>query len=305
MKKKNKGIFIILILLFIFISAIGIYSLQLLGKVNKVEISEIDEELGIKEEVVDQEDNEDENNKVINIALFGVDVRSSSEKARADSIMIASLDKEHKKIKLTSIMRDTYVNIPDRGMDKINHAYAFGGPELTLKTINQNFDMNIREFATVNFQGLEDIIDSLGGIEIDIKANEVNHVPRSFDGTQVLDGEQALSYSRIRMVGDGDYERTERQRTVLEKIINKGLNSGLMQYPKILNNLLPHVDTSLSKAEMLKLGTSIFTSNIRDIEKFRVPLDDYSTGKLIKEVFYIVPETLEDNVIFLHEFIYD
>lgn len=300
MKKKGKIILTLAIILLIMILIPSLYSFQLLEKVNTVEIPKIDDELGIREEVVEKQ-----NKEITNIALFGVDSRSSSYKGRADSIIILSLDREHKKIKLSSIMRDTYVDIPGRGMDKINHAYAFGGPELSLKTINQNFNMNIREFVTVNFEGLEDIIDALGGVEINIKENEVKHVSGSFLGNQVLDGSQALTYSRIRCTGNGDFERTERQRVILEKVINEGLNQDLAQYPKLLNALLPYVETSLSKSEILKLGTSTFTSNIKDVEKFRIPLDEYSKSEKISGVYYLVPNTLEDNLESLHLFIYE
>ena len=303
---KGKKIIITLLILLVSIGAAGVYVSQLLDQVNDVEIPKEDKDLGIKEEVVEQEkEQEKEKGKIINIALFGIDSRSPEEKGRSDSIMIASLDNEHKKIKLTSIMRDTYVDIPGRGMDKINHAYAFGGPELSLQTINQNFNMNIREFAAVDFSGLEHIIDALGGVEIEIKPNEVSHVPGSSAGKQVLDGKQALAYSRIRYTGDGDFERTERQRAVLEKIINKGLNAGVMQYPKILNIILPYIETSISKNEILKLGTSTFTSGIKEVEKFRIPVDQYAKGEMIKGVYYLVPDTLADNVYFLNEFIYE
>ena len=300
MKKKGKIIFISAIILLIFIGIPSFYSFQLLEKVNIIKIPKLDDELGIKEEVVEKQ-----NIEITNIALFGVDSRSSSYQGRSDSIIILSLDREHKKIKLSSIMRDSYVDIPGRGMDKINHAYAFGGPELSLKTINQNFNMNIREFVTVNFEGLEDIIDALGGVEINIKENEVKHVYGSFVGKQMLNGSQALTYSRIRSTGNGDFERTERQRVVLEKIINEGLNQGVAQYPKILNVLLPYVETSLSKNEILKLGTSIFTSNIKDVEKFRIPLDEYSKSEKINGVYYLVPDSLENNIESLHNFIYE
>ncbi len=295
MKKK---IIITLLIILLALGAVFIYGSGLLGKVNNVEIPKKDDELGIKEEVT-------EIPTITNILLFGIDEKSGSEKGRSDSIMIASIDKKHSKIKLTSIMRDTYVDIPGHGMDKINHAFAFGGPELAIQTVNQNFDMNIREFATVDFEGLAHIIDTIGGVEIELKENEVSHVPGSVVGTQILDGKQALAYSRIRKTGNGDFERTERQRIVLEKILKKGLNTGISKYPKVLTTVLPYVDTSLSTNEMLKLGSSIFTSNIDDIEQFRIPMDDYSNPQLIDGIYYLVPDTLDINIGFLHKFIYD
>ncbi|MFY9286795.1 MAG: LCP family protein, partial [Tissierellaceae bacterium] len=243
------------------------------------------------------------NDNIINIALFGVDKRGAGT-GRSDSIMIATLDKEHGKIKLTSLLRDLYVEIPGRGMDKLNHAYAYGGPELTIKTINHNFNMNIRDFATVDFDSFEKIIDILGGIEIAIQPNEVRYVPGSKAGKQVLDGKQALAYSRIRKVGT-DYARTERQRTVMEGLIRKGISAGITKYPGLLNAVLPYVDTSLTKTETLSLGTSALTSGIKDIEQFRIPVDGHAKSQMINGVSYEVPDTLEDNVEFLHKFIYE
>ncbi|MDZ7548740.1 LCP family protein, partial [Clostridium perfringens] len=135
---------------------------------------------------------------------------------RSDSIMILTLDSVHNKLKLTSIMRDSYVNIPGRGLDKINHAYAFGGPELAVRTLNENFDLNIKEFMAVDFTSLPTIIDKLGGVTINIIPEEISHIPGiTSAGNQVLNGKQALAYSRIRYASGGDYKRTERQRTVV------------------------------------------------------------------------------------------
>lgn len=297
MKKK---VIIPLVILILSIGGAAIYISQLFGKMNSVAIPETDKDLGIKKEVLKKEEP-----KITNIALFGIDRRNPEERGRSDSIMIASIDTKHKKIKLTSIMRDTYVDIPGKGMDKINHAYAFGGPELSLKTINQNFDMNIREFATVDFGGLEHIINALGGVDVDIKDYEVRHVPDSYVGTQTLNGKQALAYTRIRKSGNGDYERADRQRLVLEEIINKGLRAGVTKYPKLLNTTLPFVDTSLSKTEILKLGSSSFNADVKNVEQFRIPTDEHGQGQMIKQIYYLVPQTLEDNVGLLHEFIYE
>src|SRR5699024_9711213 len=160
------------------------------------------DELGILENNIEEGFKD---NKTMNIALFGLDKGQDGEGSRSDSIMIASVDKHHKKIKLTSIMRDTYVEIEDRGMDKIGHAYAFGGPELAMKTINQNFNMNIRDFVSIDFSGFQKIIDAIGGVEIDVKPNEVSHVKIDGSGLQTLSGEQALAYSRLIKTDNVDY----------------------------------------------------------------------------------------------------
>ncbi|RBP69077.1 LytR family transcriptional attenuator [Alkalibaculum bacchi] len=317
-KKKKKGSFLRKFLTFIFIlvvlgiSGAFVVSNVLLGDIDKVEISD---DLNISEEL-------NKNENIVNIALFGIDTREEGYSGRADTIMIGTLDKEHKKLKLTSIMRDTYVSIPGEKYDKINHSYAYGGPELAIKTINQNFDMNIRDYVTVNFEALEKIVDAVGGVEIDVKQSEIeqfNIVIKSFDnfsgkstkkitssGLQTLSGRQALAYSRIRYAGNGDYERTERQRTVLENIVNKVLNDGsLAQALSLIKNLSPYIETSLNTNEMVSYATSVFTSGIKDMENTRLPLDKYSQGGTWDGTFYLKPRNLSDNVTYLHEFIYE
>lgn len=316
--KRKKGrffkILLISILVFMLLGFGILYGFNILNNIDRVKIPTDNLNLGIKHNAIEKGD-------VINIALFGLDEKESENGSRADTIMIASLDKIHKKIKLTSIMRDTYVEIPNHGNDKINHSYSFGGPELALKTINQNFDMNIREFIAIDFLGLEKIIDALDGITVDVKPNEVPYVnmgvrdtnnlygatgePITDSGTQLLDGRQSVAYSRIRKTGDGDFERTERQRFVLEQVINKGLGSGVTKYPSLINAATPFIETSLNSSEMLSLGKFVYDSKIEDIEKYRLPVHGYFTEDKIDGIFYLVPDTLEENSRALRSFIYD
>lgn len=295
--KKKRFIKSFLTSLIIF-GTIFVFGYSLLNKIENKYISNDDEMLGITEESTDSKN-------TVNILLFGLDCKDASSRGRSDSIMIATLDKKHKKIKLTSLMRDTYVDIPGKGMDKLNHAYSFGGPELAIRTVNQNFNMNIRDFAAVDFAGFEKIVDIMGGVEIDVKPNEVEHVKNSVAGPQLLNGQQALDYSRIRKTGNGDYERTERQRFVLEQVFKKGLDAGLTRYPQLLNAMLPHVETSLSKPKMLTLGTSVIVSGLKDIDQYRIPVDGHGRDQKINGVYYLIPETLEDNIMFLNKFIYE
>lgn len=313
-KKKNKKIVFLFIIVGLIGFSMGAYAFNLLDKINHTEISTSDEDLGIYE-------GNSRDNKVVNVALFGLDRREEAGNTRSDSIMIATLDKEFDKIKITSIMRDCYVDIPGKGMDKINHAYAYGGPELAIKTINHNFDMNIRDFVTVDFYGLEEIIDAMDGVEIDVESREINNLNKSVsevdrltnttspkvtnDGLQNLTGRQAVAYSRIRKVGNGDFQRTERQRMVLEQVIKKGLNAGITQYPRLVNTILPYVETSLSKTSILSLGTSTLASGISQIDQYRIPVDGYVQSQMINGVSYVVPYTLEDNIQLLDQFIYE
>lgn len=295
MKKVLMGFLIIVLVL---VGGAGFYLNHMLNQVGTHKISQSDENLGIK-------NSNEESDNITNIALFGLDRRETTGNTRSDTIMIATLDTKNKKAKLTSIMRDTYVNIPSRGMDKINHAYAYGGPELAIRTINENFDMNIRDYVMVDFFGMADIIDALGGVTIDVKPEEVSRTGLSSAGLQTLNGEQAVKYSRIRYVGNGDFERTERQRKVLEQLMNKVVTAGPMEYPKLMNQLLPYVETSLSKREILKLGTSAFTSGVDSLEEYRIPVDGYAKGQKMNGIYYLVPQDLQTNVEFLHEFIYE
>lgn len=248
------------------------------------------------------------NKDIVNIALFGIDTRDTDyDGSRTDTIMIVSLDDKHKKIKLSSIMRDTYVDIPGKKMDKINHAYAFGGPELSIKTINQNFDMNIKEYITVNFVALEKIIDAIGGIDIELKQEELSQITGNPKvGNQNLTGKQAVDYARIRYIGNADYERTERQRRVMQEIIAKLQSErSLPKLIELMNIVLPYTETSFTQNELISLGTQMIAAGKRPVEETRLPLSDHAKGQMIGGVYYLVPETLKDNVEYLHEFVYE
>lgn len=305
-KKSKKKIIILSILavLLLAIISVGIYGFRLLGKVNRTKLSDKDEDLGISNEIKDKIDSHENSDDIINIALFGLDQRDVTANGRSDSIMVLSINKANKKIKVFSIMRDSYVNINGRGDDKITHAYYFGGPQLAVRTINENFGLNIRDFVTVNFFGLEKIIDYLGGVEINVKESEIpvinsyinelselegkpaHHITKA--GKQNLTGMQAVAYSRNRYTGNGDYERTDRQRRVLDALMNKILAQGATKYPGLVSELLPFVNTSLSNTEIINLGLDVFKIGDLKLEQERFPIDGYCEGKTINKVWYLV-----------------
>ncbi|WP_434290071.1 LCP family protein [Clostridium botulinum] len=296
--KKKKWILSILavIVLMSVVSALYVYSK--LGSVKKVPISKDDKELKIDKKAESYGDD------VINIAFFGLDRRKKEEPSRSDAVMILSLDKKHKKVKLSSIMRDSYVDIEGHGKTKLNHAYAYGGPELAIKTINSNFKLNIRDFVAVDFYGLENIIDTVGGVEIPVRSDEIKYINSYMQGTakvenkavqevqnpglQNLNGMQAVAYARIRYTSGGDYERTERQRTILTAVMNKIKKLGPREFPKVVSVLLPNVESSLSSTEIIKMGTSAFALGIDNVEQQRFPLDNYCEGKLIDGIYYLL-----------------
>lgn len=302
-KKKKKSLFlkisITIVSIIALLIAIGIGTFySIFNKMDNIDLNK--ENLGVtsKEEL----EVYDNYKKIKNIALFGID--SADGVGRSDSMMIATVDPVHDKLKITSLMRDSYVNIDGYGYDKLNHAYAFGGPELSIKTINQTFGLNIEDFVAVDFASLPKVIDILGGIELDITDEELQYIngyiddinskdgtysPHiSYAGPQHVDGVQALAYSRIRYTSGGDYERTRRHRTVLEQLFNKALTVSPTQYPTIINQLLPYVKTNLGATDILSLATKVATMGGGTLEQDRFPRDGYGEGQMIDGVYYLV-----------------
>ena len=291
----------ILLTMIIGIVASGyLYFNHLVNKTTKVEINK--ENIGITEEV--EEKLSKYSDTIINIALFGVDADENGV-GRSDSIMIATIDTVHKKLKLTSVMRDSYVDIEGYGYDKINHAYAFGGPELAINTLNRNFDLNIKDFVSVNFSTLPRIIDRLGGVEIEITDEEVSHIDGIYSaGLYTLTGSQALQYSRIRYASGGDYKRTERQRNVLNSVFEKILQINVTTYPSLLNEILPMVETSLKASDILDLGNEVLKMGKSTLEQERFPRDGYCQGEMINGIYYLTFDKAT-TVNQMHDYIFE
>lgn len=322
-KKTDKKLKItLLVFTFILLFGLGMggfYLSTIFNKVNVEKISKNPDELGISKDL-EQKLQESGKDNIINIALFGLDQRSINERGRSDSIMILTIDNAHKKIKLSSIIRDSYVDIDGHGMDKINHAYAFGGPQLAVRTLNKNFNLNIKDYVTVNFFGLAEIIDAMGGVTIDIKSSEVapvnaraaglaklsNKTTRNIDGPgkQVLNGVQAVAYSRERHVGNGDYERTDRQRRVLTALMEKVKSLGVTKYPNVVSELMPYVLTNMSSIDIIKMGSDVLTSGSTNIEQERFPSDSYSKGEKIKGIYYLTFDEVATKEQ-LHKYIFE
>ena len=301
-KKKKLWPIVLISMIGLFIVTVGggyFYVTNMLNKMERVDINEGN--LGIDDEVGSKYKN------IQNIALFGIDA-VGNEYGRSDSTMVLTIDRDNKKIKLTSLMRDSYVDINGHGKDKLNHAYAFGGPELAIKTINETFGLNIKDFATVNFSSLPKIIDILGGIDIDIDSEEINYInDYIYDmnkinktnvqnitktGVQHLNGTQAMAYCRIRYTSGGDYKRTERHREVLEKIFEEIQTLSPSKYPTMLNEVLPMVKTDLNANDILSLGTEMLKIS-KSIEQERFPKDSESSETMINSVYYL--KFNEDN----------
>ncbi len=276
-----------------------------------------------KIQIVNEDDNKIEHNEGVvidgyrNIVVFGLDTRDNSlKRGNSDTIILVSINNKTKDVKLVSIYRDTFVNIPDVGYKKINAAYANGGYSLALTTINRNFDMDITEYVTVSFRAVIEAIDSLGGITLDIKENElktlngyVRELNRIHDtnvpglksaGTQTVNGTQATAYARIRYTAGGDFKRTERQRTVLLKIFEKIKSSKLTTIFDLINTIFPQVATNLVKDEILDLAADVLSYDI--IEQTGYPFEKVAQNR---GGSYVFPVNLEENVINLHRLLFE
>lgn len=331
-KKRNKillfvaEIFVLLILLVVF------WGVTQARKINVVTFD--DAELEINEEI--QKSTETGVMKGYrNIAIFGVDSREKQlEKAtRTDVIMIASINQDTGDVKLVSLYRDTFLNLSTDTYNKANLAYAYGGPKQAIAMLNMNLDMNITDFITIGFDGVIDAIDSIGGVEINVTEAEIVHlnnfqismvgkqdgvnaagepnyvaeagvdyIPVTEPGLQTLNGLQATAYMRIRQVGN-DFGRTQRQRTVIEKVAKKALTMKPSVLSGIAEAIFPQVATSLELSEIIELLGGIANYSMGETSGF--PFDgEFWTGNLGKKGSCIVPTTLEENVILLHQFFF-
>ena len=292
-KLKAFGItvLVLLILLAIIVGAIFLFINSKLGKMQQVDLNE--EDLNVSAEVAENL------SKYRNIAIFGIDSRADtySKGNRSDCIIIASMNNETKEVKLVSVYRDTYVQIEGHGLDKITHAYSYGEAPLAIKTLNTNFDLNITEFVTVNFDAVKDIIDDIGGISMNITSEEVSHIPGiTKAGTYTLTGEQALAYARIRYASGGDYKRTERMRDVLTAVVNKVKTFDISQLNKFIDDVLPKVYTNITASDIFSMIPSATSIKITDSIGW-----PYETKGITLDRWYGVPVTLESNVTRLHK----
>lgn len=311
-----KGILIFVLVLLVLGGVVYGAAHAMLSRLDRQELTDLD----ISQEVLDNK----KGMGVTNIALFGVDSREDEyTNTRSDAMMVFSFNNKTNQAYLTSVVRDTFAYInEDHGFEKINHAYAYGGPTLAVQAINQNFDLDIQKYVTVNFNAVEFIINRLGGVEVDVQDYELQELNRVIaemnvelggdqagllDGTgvQTLNGRQAVAYMRIRKVGNGDYERMERQRRVITLVAQQAFSYNKVKLLGLMNDFLPYIQTNLSTNEIISLGTQLLLSGEREIEQFQLPQTELSYGEILRDgLYYLVPVTLEENVIQWHDAIY-
>lgn len=318
-KKKRKRI--LLFMGEVVVLAVMLLVLWGVTRTEKVGYLEIPEE-----EIVVNESVSEEQLEVMkgyrNVALFGVDSTTGAltKNTRSDTIMIASINLDTKEIRLVSVYRDTFMNLGNDKYNKCNSAYAAGGPKQAISMLNANLDMNIKDFVTIGFAGLIDTINALGGIPMDVTNEEIHYLndyqyciaedlkrqytPVSSAGMQTLDGMQATGYCRIRYTKGDDFRRTERQRNVLKAIMEKSKEASVSQLVEIANDVFDEVYTSLGITEITEL--------LGEASQYKVVADDGFptadkrwTGNIGSPGDCIVPNSLADNVSWLHEFLFD
>lgn len=315
-KKKKKGLNIFIkILIVLLIIIIGICLAGYLfihSKLSMIQTETIDTTaVGIDAEVAESLKG------YRNIALLGIDSRADDYGLgnRSDCIIIASLNEKTNEVKLTSVYRDTYVYVAEKGtkkLDKITHAYSYGGAQNTLKSLNEALDLNITEYVTVNFDAVITAVDALGGITLNIDSSELKYINDYIDatssssgvssnhitktGNQTVDGVQAVAYSRIRYTAGGDYKRTERMRDVIEAMLAKAKTLSLGKLNSFANTILPRISTNITSNEILGLIPSLASFNVSDSQGW-----PYETKGITLNAWYGVPVTLESNVIELHK----
>lgn len=294
---------------------IGYYSYvksKIYTEINEIEVKTVEKK---NEEEVDYKEVEG----ITNVLLVGTDARDLKESARADSIIIATLDNNNKQIRLTSLFRDTLVDIGGYGPYKLNAAMAFGGINLLKDTIQETYDINIDKYIIINFWGFEAIINQMGGLEIDVKDYQLdelnkyigestggNDCPVTEGGLQLLNGKQALSYARIRKgVGD-EFERTERQREVLFKVAEKLRETKPTKYLGIMNSMLDYINTNIDILDALNMAYTIYKFPSLETKQIHMPVtelaDDMNYGGEIGWVFIM---DRKQNTEILHDFIFN
>ena len=284
---KKKGLILLLLLLISFVSTFNVYSM------------------------------------IENILLIGLDGTNDKFPKRSDTMIILTIDKLNKSLKLTSLARDTLVKIPGRGEEKLTHAYAYGQEELLMQTINENFDLDIKDYAVVNFKSFIDIVDIIGGVDINVNEKEIHHLNEvikecygvnhedtknieyiTSSGNHNLNGYQALAYARIRKL-DTIYKRDERQRLILTNIAHKLSDVSISKYLQIAKSILRHIKVNIAFNKIIDLAFIAHELASYDISQLEFPISEYrEEGRIGEKGTYVVKWDKNKNIELLHQFIY-
>lgn len=294
---KKKGLVLFLLLIFTLVPSFNVY--------------------GLNKNITQKDTN------VENILLIGLDGSNDKLPKRSDTMIILTIDKLNKSLKLTSLARDTLVKIPGHKEEKLTHAYAYGQEELLMQTINENFNLNITDYAVVNFKSFIEIVDIIGGVDINVQDKELKHLNEVIKacysvnhnssqnieyitncGENNLNGYQALAYARIRKL-DTIYKRDERQRIILTNIAHKLSEVSISKYPSIAKSILRHVKVNIAFNKIIDLAFTSHELASYDIDQLEFPIPEYrEEGRIGENGTYVVKWNKNKNIELLHEFIY-
>ena len=261
---------------------------------------------------------------ITNILLVGTDGEYIEKGNRSDSMMVVTIDSKNKDIRISSIARDTYVDIPGYSTEKLTHAYAYEGIDLLKEVFKVNFNLNIDKYIAVNFVSFMDIMDELGGVEVNVEEKDIKEINKYIDacygyyknkdekdkeyitksGVQRLNGYQALAFSRIRYT-DSAFARDNRHREVAESVYKEFAQKGVETYKKCAEIILNNTKTNISPIEMMNLAYTVLKINDKDIEQFQFPLAEYRNGHIIsKQKGWVLEWDKEPNLEAWHKFIF-
>lgn len=302
-KRVVLKIFLALIAL-ILVAAIagGSYIYRLMGSFNY-------NETGHKNNVYVDESKLFGSKDVANILFMGVDRRNADENSRSDTMMMLSIDRANKKLKLTSFLRDSWVYIPDNGYAKLNASCSWGGAQLVMDTLEYNFNVKIDHYMLVDFEMFKSIVNKLGGINVEVTEKEAKymrddvHLDIQAGESVKLDGNEALWYCRIRYL-DSDFMRTQRQRKVISAVIDKAKGTPVPTLIELVQEILPDVETDFKQSELMKLAAGAALSYMRyDVEQMRIPADGtWQTAWKNKQ--QVLSLNIEENQQLLYDFLY-
>lgn len=261
---------------------------------------------------------------ITNILLVGTDGEYIEKGNRSDSMMVVTIDSKNKDIRISSIARDTYVDIPGYSTEKLTHAYAYEGIDLLREVFKVNFNLDIDKYIAVNFVSFMDIMDELGGVEVNVEEKDIKEINKYIDacygyyknkdekdkeyitesGVQRLNGYQALAFSRIRYT-DSAFARDNRHREVAESVYKEFAQKGVETYKKCAEIILNNTKTNISPIEMMNLAYTVLKINDKDIEQFQFPLAEYRNGHIIsKQKGWVLEWDKEPNLEAWHKFIF-
>lgn len=312
-KKKKSGFkaFLFRVAMLLFFLAAGLYFL-VSAAYNKLNYHEI-------ESVASESMRED---GVINILLIGNDSRENGEDGRSDAMILLSVSTKHKKIYMTSLLRDMYVEIPGHDDNRLNAAYSFGGAELLMKTVEENLDIEVNRYMLVNFEAFANLVDGVGGVDLELSSEEIewvnaylneynlltekefgtDYMDSSQEGLVHLNGPQALAYTRNRYIGT-DFGRTERQRKVLKEVVH-GLPRGMLHPIKLMDGLMPNLTTNLTRQECYQLSLMAPLMLTYDMEQGSIPVEGTYRDATIRKMA-VLEVDFEANKEYLHKLLFE